>query len=55
MEVADLRRFRSYRNWILAHGRTELYMNLSTMCYGADAAIAMIEKYMRLKEEWRND
>lgn len=25
MEVADLRRFRSYRNWILAHGRTELY------------------------------
>lgn len=25
MEVADLRRFRSYRNWILAHGKTELY------------------------------
>ena len=25
------------------------------VCYGADAAIATIEKYMRLKEEARND
>lgn len=25
MYVEDLRRFRSYRSWILSHGKTELY------------------------------
>ena len=28
---------------------------MCAVCYGADAAIATIEKYMRLKEEERND
>lgn len=28
---------------------------MCAVCYGADAAIATIEKYMRLKEEARND
>ena len=28
---------------------------MCVVCYGADAAIATIEKYMRLKEEERND
>lgn len=87
MTVAELRRFRAYRNMILAHGMTELFLPCSrggyhglwiemkaigghvsreqeqwrndllgqgymcAVCYGADAAIETIEKYMRLKNE----